>query len=74
MQDKRLCCPPFFFLGPAVAPHFLNSRIATARQATVTDGCVVLNLLLQLQTRRQLTLARKKLGMVSEICNRQKYG
>jgi len=27
------------------------------RQATVTDGCVVLILLLQLETRRQLTLA-----------------
>jgi len=30
------------------------------RQATVSDGCVVLNLLLQLQTRRQLTLAMKR--------------
>jgi len=30
------------------------------RQATVTDGCVILSLLLQLQTRRQLTLATKK--------------
>jgi len=26
----------------------------------VTDGCVVLNLLLQLQTRRQLTLSMKR--------------
>ena len=40
---------------------------------TVTDVCVVLILLLQLQTRRQLTLATKDtFSMVSEICNRQK--
>jgi len=30
MQDKYLCYPPYFFLGPAVAPYFLSSRIATA--------------------------------------------
>jgi len=30
MQDKHLCWPPYFFLGPGVAPHFLSSRIATA--------------------------------------------
>jgi len=30
------------------------------RQAAASDGCVVLNLLLQLQTRRQLTLAMKR--------------
>jgi len=29
MQERHLCWPPYFFLGPAVAPHFLNSRIAT---------------------------------------------
>ena len=23
MQDRHLCCPPYFFLGPAVPPHFL---------------------------------------------------
>jgi len=27
MQDRHLYWPPFFFLGPAVAPHFFNSRI-----------------------------------------------
>jgi len=30
MQDKHLCWPPYFFLGPAVPPFF-NSRIATER-------------------------------------------
>jgi len=34
-------------------------QLAT-RQATVTDGSVVLNLLLQLQSRRKLTLAMKR--------------
>jgi len=29
MQDKHLCWPPYFVLGPTVAPHFLSSRIAT---------------------------------------------
>ena len=30
MQDSHLCCsPPTFSLGPAVAPHFFISRIAT---------------------------------------------
>jgi len=29
MQDSHLCCPPYFFLGPAVAPHFFISRITT---------------------------------------------
>jgi len=29
MQDRYLCCPPCFFLGPAVPPHFFHSRIAT---------------------------------------------
>jgi len=24
MQDKHLCWPPYFFLGSAVAPHFLS--------------------------------------------------
>ena len=43
------------------------------RQPTVIGGCVVFNLLLQLQTRRRLTLAIKdKSGMISEISNRQK--
>jgi len=51
----------------AFRPH-----LAT-RQATMTDGYVVLIFLLKLQTSRQLTLARKdEFGMVSEICNRQK--
>jgi len=36
------------------APTWLRIR------ATVTDGYVVLNLLLQLQTRRQLTLIMKR--------------
>jgi len=39
MQDKHLCCPPYFFPGPTVVPHFFNSRIATAYKhffATVT--------------------------------------
>ena len=35
------------------------SHLAT-RQPTVTGGCVVLNLLLQLETHRQLTLAMKR--------------
>jgi len=30
MQDRYLWCPPYFFLGPAVAHHFFYSRIATA--------------------------------------------
>jgi len=30
MQDSHLCCLPYFFLDPAVAPHFFISRIATA--------------------------------------------
>jgi len=30
MQDRHLCFPPYFFLGPAVTPHFFHSRIATA--------------------------------------------
>jgi len=30
MQGRHLCWPPYFFLGPAVAPHFFNSRTATA--------------------------------------------
>ena len=29
MQDRHLCCPLYFFLGPAVPPHFFHSRIAT---------------------------------------------
>jgi len=29
MQDRYLCCPPYFFLGPAVATQFFHSRIAT---------------------------------------------
>ena len=29
MQDRHLCWPPYFFLGPAVALHLFNSRIAT---------------------------------------------
>jgi len=28
MQETNICCPPTFFLGPAVA-HFFHSRIAT---------------------------------------------
>ena len=30
MQDRHLCWPPYFFLGPAMALHFFHSRIATA--------------------------------------------
>jgi len=29
MQDGIYVGPPYFFLGPAVAPQFFNSRIAT---------------------------------------------
>jgi len=49
-QHLNMCSPKLWNDG-AFYPH-----LAT-RQATVSDGCVVLNLLLQLQTRRQLTLA-----------------
>ena len=31
MKDRHLCCPPYFFLGPSVAPHFFISRIATGQ-------------------------------------------
>jgi len=37
MQDRHLCWPPYFFLGPAVAPHFLNSRIATGDTHTAKE-------------------------------------
>jgi len=32
MQDRYLWCPPYFFLGPAVAPHFfiLESPLLTS--------------------------------------------
>ena len=30
IQDRHLCWPPYFFLGPVVPPHFFHSRIATA--------------------------------------------
>jgi len=30
MQERPLFWPPYFFLGPAVSPHFSHSRIATA--------------------------------------------
>jgi len=52
-QHLNICSPK---LGEwrRLLPH-----LAT-RQTTVTDGCVVLNLLLQLQTRRQLTLTMKR--------------
>jgi len=33
MQDRYLCSPPYFFLGPAVTPHFFHSRITTAQRA-----------------------------------------
>jgi len=29
MQDRHLCWPPYFFRGPAMAPYFFHSRIAT---------------------------------------------
>jgi len=30
MEDKHLCWPPYFFLGPTMAPTLFKSRIATA--------------------------------------------
>jgi len=29
MQDRHLCWPPHFFLGPTMTPHFFIFRIAT---------------------------------------------
>ena len=29
MQERHLCCPPYFFPWPCSAPHFFHSRIAT---------------------------------------------
>jgi len=49
-QHLHMCSPKLVEFYPHLA----------MRQATVSDGCVVLNLLLQLQTRRQLTLAMKR--------------
>ena len=41
MQDRRLCCPPYFFLGPAVPPpHFFNSRIATGVTRGAERGAI----------------------------------
>jgi len=45
-----------FKIGGMTAPFTPTST----RQATVSDGCVVLNLLLPLQTRRQLTLPMQR--------------
>jgi len=33
MQNRHLCWPPYFFLGPALSPHFLKSWIATVRRS-----------------------------------------
>jgi len=50
MKDRQLCCPPCFFLGPAVAPHFFHSRITTVHNdnrflhMTVVLGCNVSSL------------------------------
>jgi len=52
-QHVNICSPKLGYDG-AICPH-----LAT-RQPTVTGGCVVLNLLLQFQTRTQLTLAMKR--------------
>jgi len=40
MQDRHLC-RPLFFLGPAVFPHFFNSRIATAASSPLHDTTTV---------------------------------
>ena len=53
VQHSNICSPKLGNDG-AICPHLVT------RQATVTDGCVVLNLLVQLQTRRQLTLTMKR--------------
>ena len=52
-QHSNICGPKL------VEWRCLLPHLAT-RQATVTDVCVALNLLLQLQTRRQPTLAMKR--------------
>jgi len=31
MQERHLCWPPTFFLGPAVLPQFFHSGIATGK-------------------------------------------
>ena len=54
LLNTWICAVQNWWNDGAVYPH-----LAT-RQATVSDGCVFLNLLLQLQTRRQLTLATKR--------------
>jgi len=36
MQDRHLCWPLCFFLGPVVTLHFFNFGIATAEVAGVT--------------------------------------
>jgi len=41
MQERYLCWPPTFFLGPAVATQFFHSRIATAQgpfKKKLSDG------------------------------------
>jgi len=38
MQNRHLCWPPYFFLGPAKPPHFFNSRIATAPRLVLRNG------------------------------------
>jgi len=37
MQDRHLCCPPTFFPGPAVPPHFffLESPLGLGNLQTV---------------------------------------
>jgi len=39
MKDRHLCCPPYFFLGPTVPPHFLKSRIAT--EGSITNSAEI---------------------------------
>ena len=46
MQDKHLCCPPYIFLGAALVPHFLSSRIANGQKRLETSrnvGTIVAN-------------------------------
>jgi len=45
MQDGYLCFPPYFFLGPAVAPHFFHSRIATVGPNCINPDLITLTTL-----------------------------
>ena len=53
MQDRHLCWPPYFFLGPAVVPYFFNSRIAT-----VLIRLIITN---QSSLQRKITMQEKHL-------------